>query len=291
MQLAQLHSGFTDVAGSQMHYLYCGMGDPILFVHGVPTSSYLWRNIMPYFADQGYCCAIDLIGMGQSDKPKINFTIDDHIFYLTEFINALELENITLVLHGWGSVAGLHYAANHPDNVKALVLFESHVRPVTDWDLLSLPVQQFANMLNDMESSYKKVIEENYIVRQLLPNGIVNTLSDTELAVYEGPFQTPEDRKVLWQYVLDLPMGEVDNETLPIIESYSAWLQQTSIPKLLMYAVPGFITTVDTVQWVQQNVKNIDLVCLENVMHYAQESAPGLFATKMREWFINNKRI
>ncbi len=291
MQLAQLHSGFAEVAGSQMHYLYCGMGDPILFVHGVPTSSYLWRNIMPCFADQGYCCAVDLIGMGKSDKPDIDFTIEDHIFYLTEFINALDLENITLVLHGWGSVAGLDYAANHPDNVKALVLFESHVRPVTDWDLLSLPVQQFASMLNDMETGYKKVIEENYIVRQLLPNGIVKQLSNDELVNYEAPFQTPKQRKVLWQYVLDLPMGEADNQTLPIIERYSAWLQKTAIPKLLMYAVPGFITTVDTVQWAQQNVKNLDLVCLENVMHYAQESAPDLFASKMREWFINNKRI
>ena len=117
MSLDQLKSAYVRVAGSQMHYLYSGIGDPILFVHGVPTSSYIWRNIMPSVVDQGYCCAVDLIGMGKSDKPDIDYTITDHVRYLQGFIEALDLENITLVLHGWGSVAGLHYAAHNPDNI------------------------------------------------------------------------------------------------------------------------------------------------------------------------------
>ena len=94
----------------------------------------------------------------------------------------------------------------------------------------------------------------------------------------------------MWQYVLDLPLGERGNETLPIVEAYSKWLQQTTIPKLLMYAVPGFITTLDTVKWAENHMKNLDLICLDNVMHYAQESEPQLFSSKIREWFVNKKK-
>ena len=290
MELDDLNSSFVEVSGSKMHYLYCGIGDPILFVHGVPTSSYLWRHVMPVMSDQGYCCAVDLIGMGKSDKPDIEYNISDHIHYLTGFIEALDLENITLVVHGWGSVAALHYAANHSDNVKALVMFESHVRPMLEWDLLSLPVQQFASMLQDMDDSYQKIVHENFIVKELLPRGVVRALTSDEMEQYEAPYLTPEDRKVLWQYVMDLPLGERGNLTLPIVQSYSTWLTKTRIPKLLLYAVPGFITTLDTVKWAKDHMPNLDLMCLDDVMHYAQESAPGLFSSKLKEWLVCKKK-
>src|SRR3990167_11121560 len=105
---------FVSIKGSNMHYVDSGSGSPILFLHGIPTSSYLWRHIIPALSSQARCIAPDLIGMGQSDKPDIDYRVFDHIAYLEEFIDALELKNITLVLHGWGSVIGFDYARRHP---------------------------------------------------------------------------------------------------------------------------------------------------------------------------------
>ena len=111
-------SKFLEVKGSRMHYIDVGKGDPILFLHGNPTSSYLWRNIIPHLQKQGRCIAVDLIGMGKSSKPDIDYTFHDHYNYLVEFIEKLDLKNITLVIHDWGSGLGFHYANTHRDNVK-----------------------------------------------------------------------------------------------------------------------------------------------------------------------------
>src|SRR5579872_5362705 len=111
-------SHHVEVYGSQMHYTEQGQGRPILFLHGMPTSSYLWRNILPYVASLGRCIAPDMIGMGKSDKPNIEYSIEDHIRYLEKFIEKLNLKNITLIMHDWGSVIGLDYAMRFPSNCK-----------------------------------------------------------------------------------------------------------------------------------------------------------------------------
>ena len=126
-------SKFVDILGSRMHYIEEGSGDPILFLHGNPTSSYVWRNIIPHLSAHGRCIAPDLIGMGKSDKPALAYRFEDHAKYLDGFIEKLELRNITLVLHDWGSGLGFHYFARHEDNVKALVFMEAILRPMS-WD-------------------------------------------------------------------------------------------------------------------------------------------------------------
>jgi len=278
----------VEVNGSKIHYLEQGSGDPILFLHGMPTSSYLWRNIIPGISDQARCIAPDLIGMGESDKPDIEYRIFDHIKYIEGFIDALNLKNITLVMHGWGSVIGFDYARRHEDNVKALSFFESHVRPTTDWNMLSLPVQQFASLLSRPGAAYRAVVQQNYLVNKLLPRGVIRPLQSEELAVYQKPFRTPESRKPLWQYVQDLPLGEGPDDVVELIAQYSTWLEKTPLPKLMMYAIPGFITTVATVQWARDHMQNLELVGLDDVLHFAQESVPELFSQKLREWYTSS---
>ncbi|MEL7232893.1 MAG: alpha/beta fold hydrolase, partial [Chloroflexota bacterium] len=124
-------SRFVDVHGSKMHYVDVGEGAPVLFLHGNPTSSYLWRNIIPHMSDHARCIAPDLIGMGKSDKPDIPYRFDDHYRYITGFIEALDLTNITLVIHDWGSALGFHYAMQHEDNVKGVAFMEAIVRPMS----------------------------------------------------------------------------------------------------------------------------------------------------------------
>lgn len=283
-----LASKYINIRGSKMHYLEQGEeGDPIVFLHGMPTSSYAWRNIIPMLSDQARCIAPDLIGMGRSDKPDIDYRIFDHIAYIDDFIAALGLKNITFVLHGWGSVVGFDHAYRHERNIKALAFFESHVRPTTDWNMLSLPVQQLASLLKRPGASYRAIVQQNYLVKKLLPKGVMRTLSPDEIAEYAKPFPTTESRKPLWQYVQDLPLGQGPEDVVALIDRYSKWLEKTPIPKLMLYAIPGFITTVATVQWARDHLKNLTLVGLDDVLHFAQESVPELFSEKLKDWYLS----
>lgn len=285
----QFQSKLINVKGSKMHYLEIGQGDPVVFIHGIPTSSYLWRKVMPQLADNARCIAVDLIGMGASDKPDIDYRIFDHCDYFDGFMEAMKLKNVTLVLHGWGSVVGFHYAEHHAKNIRALAFYESHVRPTTDWNMLSLPVQQFASLLNRPGASYRAIVQQNYLIKKLLPAGIVRPLTEEELAEYEKPFPTPESRKPLWQYVQDLPLGKGPSDVVDLLESYSQWLQKSDVPKLMLYAIPGFITTVDTVQWARDHIKNIEIAGLDDALHFAQESIPELFGQALRDWYLKLK--
>lgn len=278
-------SKFVDVLDSSMHYVEEGDGDPMLFLHGVPTSNYMWRNILPTVSEQARCIAPDLIGFGQSAKPDIEYSIFDHIKYIEAFINALDLKNITLVLHGWGSIAGFHYAMNNPENIKGIVFYESHIRPTVNWDMLSLPVQQFAALFSGEEASYNEIINENFFINEALPTGVLRRLSSEELRHYSAPFATPESRKPLLKYVHELPVGNGPDDVVALIDAYSEKLKKSSLPKLMFYAVPGFITTIDTVQWAKNNLTDLELVDLGEAMHFAQETSPKLFANELVEWY------
>lgn len=280
-------SKFVQVKKSRIHYLECGNGDPILFIHGMPTHSYLWRHIIPFLSDKTRCIAPDLIGMGASDKPDIEYRVFDHIEYLEEFIRELDLKNITLVLHGWGSVIGFDYARRNPDNIKALAFYEAHIHSTKDWNMLSLPVQQFATLLKRRHVSYRAVVLQNYLVNKLLPNAMIRSLSEQEMEIYRKPFSTPESRKPLWQYIQDLPLGNDTTDVTHLIDQYSEWLKNTDIQKLMFYAIPGFMTTMETVGWGHENLKNLTLVELENALHFAQESAPEIFGKNLRAWYLH----
>ena len=280
-----MDSKFVNVLGAKMHYLEMGEGDPIIFIHGMPTYSYLWRNIMPTLSNYGRCIALDLIGMGESDKPDIAYRIFDHIRYFDAFIEALSIKSATLVMHGWGSVIGFDFAKRHQDRITALAFFESHVRPITDWNMLSLPVQQLASLLDKPELSYRAVIEQNYLVEKLLPSGVIRSLTQQELEAYKKPFLTLESRKPLWQYIKDLPLGQGPDDVVALITRYSDWLQTTTIAKLMLFAVPGFITTMDTVQWARHHLPNLTQEPLDDVLHFAQESVPELFSEKLLSWY------
>ena len=135
-------SHYVDVHGSQIHYVEEGSGDPILFLHGNPTSSYLWRNIMPHLHAHGRCIAMDLIGMGKSDKPDLEYSFFDHVKHVEGFIEKLGLKNITLVIHDWGSALGFHYAMRNEANIKALAFMEAIMMPIPSWDVFPQDLKQ-----------------------------------------------------------------------------------------------------------------------------------------------------
>lgn len=277
-------SQYINVLGSKMHYVDEGEGDPILFIHGMPTWSYLWRNVIPFVKNSGRCIALDLIGFGKSEKPDIKYSVFDHINYLTGFIDALDLQNIVMVLHGWGSVIGFDYAMKHPEKMKGLAFLESYIKPATDWDMLSLPVQEMSTILAGPDGGYDVIMNSNYFVNKVLPSGVLRHLSDEELAYYQEPFANPGDCKPIWQYIQDLPLGDGPKKVIDIIKNYSKALEQSPLPKLFMYAIPGFNTSVSTVEWARDHFKNLKIVDIGEALHYAQESNPRIMGEELAAW-------
>jgi len=273
MDTKTYESKFINVYGSKMHYLEQGKGDPILFLHGIPTSSYLWRNILPNIP-HGRCVAPDLIGMGKSDKPNLLYRVFDHIRYIEGFIDALQLKNITLVLHGWGSVIGLDYAMRHENKVKSLIFYESHLRPISKWEMLTLPLQELATTFHSLDQTTDLILNTDYFMDKIFPTGLLKKLAPEEKAHYAEPFQNAQSRQVLLQYLKDFPIGTKQTDVSELMANYSSRLLHSTIPKLMLYTIPGFNTTVDTLMWAKDNLKNISLVDIGEDLHYAQETNP-----------------
>ncbi|GAB4391405.1 MAG: haloalkane dehalogenase [Gammaproteobacteria bacterium] len=280
-------SHFVNVHGAKMHYVDEGEGDPLVFIHGIPTSSYLWRNIIPALSNQARCIALDLIGMGQSDKPDIDYTVFDHIHYLEGFISALDLKNVTFMLHAWGSVIGFDYAMRNEENVKALAFTEAQLRPAVNPEMVALPMHELAAVLGQEDGGYDVVMNTDYYIDKIFPGTIVRRLSPEELAYYHAPFSKPGSRKPIWQFLQDLPLGKQRTDVVALIERYSQKLTQSQLPKLMFYAVPGFNTTIETVKWAKDHLPHLTQIAVEDALHYPQESNPQVISEALSEWYSN----
>lgn len=276
-------SKYVDVYGSKMHYIEQGSGDPILFLHGIPASSYIWRNIIPHLSNLGRCIAPDLIGMGKSDKPDIEYSIEDHIRYIGEFINKLGLKRIVFVLHEWGSIIGFHYAMHHEANCKALAFYESYLRPMNG-ESLSLPFQEHIMSIENSEITFNALTNGTGYVDQVMPQTMIRPLSNEEIAYYREPFLNNSAEKVLQTYLNELPRGDGTSKADQLIAEYSNRLVESYLSKLMLYSIPGYITTIATVMWAKENLHNLEIAEVGEELHYAQESNPVLMGETISVW-------
>jgi haloalkane dehalogenase len=277
------HSHYVEVLGSKMHYIEDGSGDPILFLHGMPTSCYLWRNIIPYLAPLGRCIAVDLIGMGKSDKPDIGYTIEDHIKYIETFIETLKLKRLTIIMHGWGSIIGFNYAMNQESKCKGLVFYEAYLRPLTTADI-SLPyLEQISSLKADMNLDQMNLTGTHY-VDKILPQGMMRPLTDEEMSHYREPFMQKGAERPLRQYLQEMPQGQGKTSVDNLIANYSKKLTQSIMPKLMLYSLPGFITTMTTAIWAKENLPHLEIVEIGEELHFAQESNPSLMGETISVW-------
>lgn len=277
-------ANYVEVLGSQMHYVDEGEGDPILFLHGNPTSSYLWRNIIPHLTGLGRCIAPDLIGMGKSDKPDIGYRFFDHARYLDGFIEALGLTNITLVIHDWGSALGFHYAHRHPENVQAIAFMEALVMPVPGWEVLDEETQQVFKAFRTPEVGWEMIVNQNMFIEQVVPGAIVRKLTEAEMNQYRAPFLEPASRKPIHQWPNEIPIGGEPADVHDAIVAYNQWLQGTDMPKLLIYATPGAIGTEPAVAWCRQHLPNLTAVSVGEGLHYLQEDHPHRIGQELAKW-------
>lgn len=283
-----LSSKYVEVEGANMHYTEIGEGKPILFLHGIPTSSYLWRKVMPHVANLGRCIAPDLIGFGKSDKPDINFTISDHIRYIESFINKLNLKDITIVMHAWGSVIGFDYAMRHESNCAGLVFYEAFLRSDGGNDL-SLPYQE--QLLSYDNQAFDLSMNGVEFIDYIIPQTVMKKLSDKELDQYREPFKAAGSGKAIQQYLNELPRGNGDTEIDKIIATYSEKLTKSKLPKLMLYSVPGFIVTIATAMWAKENLPNIEMIEVGEELHLAQESYPDLIGETISIWLQGVEQV
>jgi len=280
---------YINVHGSQIHYVDEGSGDPILFLHGNPTSSYLWRNIIPHLTSLGRCIAPDLIGMGRSDKPVLEYRFVDHVKYLEGFIDKLELQNLTMVIHDWGSALGFHYARRHEHNVKGMAFMEAILMPWPTWDMVfsHLPdVKKVFQGFRTPEVGWDMIVNKNMFIEQILPKGgVVRQLTEEEMQHYRQPFTNPASRKPIWRWPNEIPIEGTPADVTEIVQTYNQWLQHAKLPKLLFYATPGALLPATMVEWCRQNLKNLKTVDLGPGSHYLQEDHPHLIGSELANWY------
>jgi haloalkane dehalogenase len=233
------------VRGRQMAYVETGEGAPIVFLHGNPTSSHLWRNVIPHLAGQGRCLAPDLIGMGDSDKlPESGpdrYRFVEHRAFLDELLESLGVrEDVTLVVHDWGSALGFDWARRHAAAVRGIAYMEAIVQPVPwkDWPAAARPIfEAFRSPAGE-----EMILERNLFIEAVLPGSILRKLTAEEMAEYRRPFLEPgEGRRPMLTWPRQIPLEGEPADVVEIVDAYAAWLATAPVPKLFVNAEPGAI--------------------------------------------------
>jgi len=278
-------SHYAEVLGARMHYVAHGDGDPVLFLHGQPTWSYLWRRVLPELEGKGRLIAVDLIGYGLSERPDINYEISDHIRYLDGFIEKLELDRLTVVGHDWGSFFGFHYARRHPDRIKGLAFMEALLFPIPGYDAFDPETRQFFETLrSSQETAEHMMVEQNLFIEGVLPAMTRRTLEQSEHDAYRAPWADPAARRILCKFPQNLCIGGEPADIHDMQTAYMDWLQQTPLPKLLVHADPGLIIPPDTAAWYRDQLPNTETVNVGPGLHYIQEDRPREIGRAIAGW-------
>ena len=266
----------ASVLGYNMAYVDEGAGDPIVLLHGNPTSSYLWRNIIPHLSELGRCVAPDLIGMGDSEKLKTSgpdsYTLVEHRQYLDALLEAIGVsENITFVVHDWGSALGFDWAYRHPDKVKGIVYMEAILLHYdwSDWpDEARKIFQGFRSPAGE-----GLVLEKNFFVERVLPSSVIRKMTDAEMDIYRRPFlKSGEDRRPTLTWPRQIPIEGQPADVVEIVTTYGPWLATSDIPKLFINAEPGSILRGRAREFCRTWANQKEVTVKGN--HFIQEDSP-----------------
>ncbi|OED46176.1 haloalkane dehalogenase [Endozoicomonas sp. (ex Bugula neritina AB1)] len=279
---------FKTVLGKQMAYVDEGVGDPIVFLHGNPTSIYLWRNIMPYLEEKGRLIAIDMIGMGDSDKlddsQEGRYSLAENSRYTFALLEALNVnENVTLILHDWGSGVGFNWANKHRDAIKGIAFMEAIVTPFPTWNDFPHELHQPIKTLRSSQGE-PMVLDDNFFIETLLPSAILRSLTDKEQAEYRRPFiESGEDRRATLAGPRQLPIENQPEDTVQIVASYASYLAQSyNVPKLFINADPGAFLVGYARDFVR-TWPNLQEVTVSG-SHFIQEDSPEDIGKAIIEW-------
>ena len=276
-------SHYLNVGATRLHYYEQGKGDPVIFLHGVPTSAWVWRKVIPHLASLSRCIAPDLAGFGQSGQPDQVYTLDDQVTFLDGLIQALQLNRITFVLHGWGGLIGLSWAMQNPDRCRGLVLYETWIHSLSGHHL-SLPYNEMIQFWKQDENLQKVATNGLHCVDQILRQSALMPFDENAMAHYCAPFSHTGAGKPLVALLSELPCGDAQKTGDQQLYALSEKLKVSSLPKLLLYSVPGFLMTIETIQWARKNLPALEVIEIGEELHYAQESQPVLMGETISAW-------
>lgn len=283
---AELPKKRVTISGRHMAYAEMGEGDPIVFLHGNPTSSYLWRNVMPHLADQGRCIAPDLIGMGDSEKLEPSgperYTFREHRRFLDAFLETLGIiRNVTLVIHDWGSALGFDWANRHRGAVEGIAYMEGIVRPLT-WDEWNQDARRiFEGFRSD--AGEEMILKKNLFIEAVLPGSILRKLTDEEMAVYRRPFaEEGEARRPTLSWPRQIPLDGEPADVVEIAGDYANWMSHNELPKLFVNAEPGAILIGAQREFCRSWKNQTEVTVKGN--HFLQEDSPHEIGEAVANW-------
>ncbi len=274
------------VAGTEIAYIDAGQGDPIVFLHGNPTSSYLWRNVIPHLEGVGRCLAPDLVGMGDSGKaPDGSYRFVDHRRYLDAWFDALSLtQRVTLVEHDWGSALGFHWAHRYPERVKGIVYMEAIVRSMV-WQEWPEPARALFQAMRT-PAGEEIILEKNVFVERILPGSVLRSLTESEMDVYRRPYQeTGESRRPTLTCPREIPLDGEPPDVVEIVDAYAGWLATSDVPKLFINADPGVILVGAQREFCRSWPNQTEVTVRGN--HFIQEDSPAQIGRAIADWYAS----
>jgi haloalkane dehalogenase len=274
-----------DVLDSTIHYYDSGSGTPLVFLHGNPASSHLWRNVLPR-AGRGRLLAPDLIGMGLSGKPAIGYSFADHARYLDAWFDALGLDRVILAGHDWGGALAFDWAARHPGRVLGVAFCEAIVKPM-GWEELSPPARTRGQAIRAPGAEDLVLGQDTFIRQAFTGAGVLTPVSDHDLDAYLAPYPTPDSRRPILAWARQMPLGGQPADIVTRIEACDAWLAaSTGIPKLLMTfeGSPTLLITREMAGWCAANIAALEIVSCGQAGHHAPEDRPEEIAAAISTW-------
>ncbi|KAA2258066.1 haloalkane dehalogenase [Solihabitans fulvus] len=274
------------VLDSTIHYRETGAGTPMVFLHGNPTSSYLWRHVLPAVGTPGRLLAPDLIGMGESGKPDIGYTFDDHSRYLDAWFDALDLDDVVLVGHDWGGALGFDWAARHPDRVRGVAFTETIVKPMS-WQEFPEGAHPIFRAIRTPGVGETMILDDNVFLTEGLPGTVASPMAKADLDAYLEPYPTRESRLPLLQWPRAMPLDGEPAEVVARIVAYDRWLAASDdVPKLLLAFEPGpgAMMTPEMIDWCADTIAAIEIERHGVAGHHTPEDQPEVIGRSIAAW-------
>ncbi|WP_113452327.1 haloalkane dehalogenase [Rhizobium sp. SYY.PMSO] len=280
------------VLNSTIFYRDTGTGSPFVFLHGNPTSSHVWRNVIPHVGSPARSLAPDLIGMGHSGKPEIAYRFSDHAEYLDAWFEKLALDRVILIGHDWGGALAMDWAAHHPERVRGIVLMETILRPMT-WNDFPDQHRHRYELIRTAGMGEAKVLDENFFIEQALKVTIRSGLSAEDHDIYRQPYPTRESRRPLLAWPREMPIEGEPGDTVRRIEGYGTWLANSpEIPKLLLVFDNSDGTLMigpEMSGWARENISALEVEACGPAAHICPEDQPEIIGKAIAAWADRHK--
>jgi haloalkane dehalogenase len=275
----------VEVLDSFMSFSDVGTGDiPVVFLHGNPTSSYLWRNVIPHVAGRARCLAPDLIGMGESGKPDIAYRLADHVRYLDAWFDAMGLDEVVIVGHDWGGTLGMDWGTRHPGRVRGIAVIETFLRPMHWAELPAQAAELFAGYRSP--KGEEMVLEHNMFIEVNLVRGLLQGLANSDHDVYRAPFIVPASRKPMLAWAREYPLDGEPADVVEVVLRYGGWMAETpDVPKLLMAVENGTaLGSPEVIGWAAETFASVEVESVGPGGHQTPEDQPKAIGTAVARW-------